>query len=91
MCKKIIKLDTHDGSNNYLEQIEDSNEYRLKTAIASGLRGGTIKENQQFIDPSGGPMIVEGEPLASHSKEIYIVKKIHFDEGPIITLEGLKK
>lgn len=74
--KKIIKLQTHDGSNNYLEQYK-GHVYRLVTQHGF-LRGGEIDENHKFIDPSGGPMIVENCILEGTD---LIVDKIEFKKG----------
>lgn len=57
--KKRIQLPTHDGSNNYLEQVS-GHIYKLKSAI-EWLRMGSTPENKPFVDPSGGPMLIEGE------------------------------
>ena len=84
-----IKLKSHDGSNNYLEEIEGRpNEYRLVTSY-NFLRGGYIGEHQHFIDPSGGPMIVEGEQLDCYGDKSYIVENISVEKGigHIITLK----
>ena len=59
--RKIIKLQTHDGSNNYLEQIK-GHKYKLVTEL-DFLRGGWIDRNRKFIDPSGGPMLIEGDKI----------------------------
>ena len=58
---KIIKLQTHDGSNNYLEQIK-GHVYKLVTQT-DFLRGGELNNGDIFIDPSGGPMIVENNRI----------------------------
>lgn len=81
--KKIIKLWTHDGSNNYLEQYK-GRIYKLVTQY-NFIRGGKIDENHAFIDPSGGPMIVENCILEGTN---WIVDKIEFkkDIGQLITL-----
>lgn len=81
--KKIIKLQTHDGSNNYLEQYK-GHVYKLVTQHGF-LRGGEIDENHKFIDPSGGPMIVENCVLEGTD---WIVDNIEFKKGvgQLITL-----
>ena len=86
---KKIKLQSHDGTNNYLEELEGRpNEYKLVTPI-DFLRGGYIGENQHFIDPSGGPMIVEGKELFCYGDKSYIVDEISSEKGIgcIITLK----
>lgn len=87
-----IKLQSHDGTNNYLEELEGRpNEYHLVTPI-NFLRGGYIGENQQFVDPSGGPMIVEDEKLDCYGDKSYMVENISSEKGIgyIITLREVK-
>ena len=87
-----IKLQSHDGTNNYLEELEGRpDEYHLVTPC-NFLRGGYIGENQQFVDPSGGPMIVENEKLDCYGDKSYMVDKISFEKGIgcIITLRKVK-
>jgi hypothetical protein len=61
--KDIIKLQSKYASdNNYLKKIAGTEKsYELKTEYC--YRAGFISENKAFIDPSGGPMIIEGEYL----------------------------
>lgn len=84
-----IKLQSHDGTNNYLEELEGRpNEYHLVTPY-DFLRGGYIGENQCFVDPSGGPMIVEDEQLSCYGDKSYMVENISSEKGIgcIITLK----
>lgn len=65
--KEIIKLHSRGEVNNYLKKMikPDGSEcktYALKTDIPY-LRVGTVEGGKKFIDPSGGPMIVEGHML----------------------------
>lgn len=88
-----IRLQSHDGTNNYLEELEGRpNEYKLVTPY-DFLRGGYTKENNHFVDPSGGPMIVEGFPLECYGDKSYIVEKISSEKGIgyIITLKETNK
>ena len=88
MVKKI-RLQTHDGSNNYLEEIEGRpNQYKLVCAVDS-LRGGSLPDGKEFIDLSGGPMIVVGNPLECYESVKPKVKNISHEKGIgyIITLE----
>ena len=81
-----IRLRTHDGSNNYLEQIKDRpNTYRLVTSI-NYIRGGQISDGRGFIDPSGGPMLVVGEKIDGTD---YVIESISFEKGVghILTLK----
>ena len=82
---KIIKLHSRDNTNNYLKMLmnpdgSESKTYVLKTDTPSlrvGEVGGTCYIHK-FIDPSGGPMIVEGS-LLEEAKAI--VKSIDFIAG----------
>lgn len=58
--KDIIKLQSRYASdNNYLKKVSGTEKsYELKTEYC--YRAGFINENKAFIDPSGGPMIIEG-------------------------------
>ena len=88
MVKKI-RLQTHDGSKNYLEEIEGRpNQYKLVCAV-DFLRGGSLPDGKEFIDPSGGPMIVVGNPLECYEPVKPKVKSILHEKGVgyIITLE----
>lgn len=61
--KDIIKLQSRYASdNNYLEKIEGTDKsYKLKTEYCYG--AGKTSNGANYIDPSGGPMIIEGEYL----------------------------
>ena len=80
--KEIIKLHSRNGIKNYLERINETNKeksktYVLKTSVPT-LRGGYVNDKQKFIDPAGGPMIVEGQ-LFKEAKAV--VKSIDFIAG----------
>ena len=82
MIKETIKLESRDGAENLLKKLlrkdgEESNTYLLKTN-GSTLRVGTLSTGKKFIDPSGGPMIIEGSKLAEADA---VVKSIDFSEG----------
>lgn len=83
---KIIKLQTHDGSNNYLEQIK-GHVYKLVTQT-DYLMGGELDNGDIFIDPSGGPMLAENHHIAGTD---WIVTKIEFkyNVGYLITLKNV--
>ena len=88
MVKKI-RLQTHDGSKNYLEEIEGRpNQYKLVGAV-DFLRCGSLPDGKEFIDPSGGPMIIVGNPLECYEPVKPKVKSISHEKeiGYIITLE----
>lgn len=78
----IIKLHSRGGSNNYLKKMrrpnsEESKTYVIKTDTPT-LRMGYVDDKRRFIDPSGGPMIVEGSLLEEANA---IVKSIDFVVG----------
>ena len=78
----IIKLHSRGGANNYLKKMkrlngEESKTYVIKTDIPT-LRSGYIEDKRKFIDPSGGPMIVEGSLLEEANA---VVKSIDFVVG----------
>ncbi len=59
----IIKLNSR-RENNYLKKLNradnsESKTYLLKTE-SSTLRSGRFEDGKEFIDPSGGPMIITG-------------------------------
>lgn len=86
--EKILKLPTHDETNNYLEQLE-GNKYVLKTPY-DYMRQGFLDEDTYFIDPSGGPILIVGDKLPGSDK--YFIKSIHHKKhvGFIITLKEEK-
>jgi hypothetical protein len=80
--EKIIKLNSRGGANNYLKMMmkpdgSESETYLIKTDIPT-LRMGYVDEKNKFIDPSGGPMIVEGSLLEEANA---VVKSIDFIVG----------
>lgn len=79
--KDIIKLNSRYKENNYLKILKkpdgsESKTYVLKVSTPY-FRVGTI-DNKRFIDPSGGPMIVEGSRLEEANA---VVKSIDFIMG----------
>jgi len=80
--EKIIKLHSRGGVENYLKMMkkpdgEESKTYLLKTSMPT-LRIGYVDDKHKFIDPSGGPMIVEGSLLEEANAK---VKSIVFVTG----------
>lgn len=81
----IIKLNSRYRAENYLKKLpkpdgSESKTYVLKTDTPSlrvGEVGGTCYIHK-FIDPSGGPMIVEGSRLEEADA---VVKSIDFIMG----------
>ena len=58
--KDEIKLRSRYRTDNRLVKVGERS-YELKTPYC--YRAGSIEGNKSFIDPSGGPMMVEGEFL----------------------------
>lgn len=86
----IIKLNSRGGVNNYLKKVkklngEESQTYLIKTDTPP-LRMGYVDTKRKFVDPSGGPMIIEGSILEEADA---VVKSIDFvsGHGCFITLE----
>lgn len=78
----IIRLHSRGGSNNYLKKMRrpnggESKTYVIKTDTPT-LRMGYVEDKRRFIDPSGGPMIVEGSLLEEANA---VVKSIDFVVG----------
>ena len=93
-----INLLGHDRTvHNKLQKLKD-NKYKIDTEFY--IRTGQLPEGN-FIDFSGGPMLIEGLPIPNRNKLNLKVKKINFkdeDAGGILTisildlgLEGEKK
>mgnify|MGYP000435489499 CR=1 FL=1 len=60
----IIELKSRGEEHNFLKKMkkadgEESKTYVLKTTNFQ-MRAGEVEGNHKFIDPAGGPMIVEG-------------------------------
>lgn len=77
----IIKLNSRGQENNYLKRLKkpdniESKTYALKTSTPY-LRTGEVG-GHNFIDPSGGPMIIEGSLLEEANAK---VKSIDFVIG----------
>lgn len=78
----IIKLRSGYKAVNYLKKMpkpdgSESKTYVLKTDVPT-LRVGEVQGGNKFIDPSGGPMIVEGSLLEEANAK---VKSIDFVTG----------
>lgn len=88
--KEIIKLHSRGEVNNYLKKMlkPDGSEcktYALKTDIPY-LRVGTVEGGKKFIDPSGGPMIVEGHMLEEAGAVVKYIDHV-MGQGYLITFE----
>ena len=80
--KDLIKLNSRDKSENYLKKLikKDDSEsftYVLKTD-SPYIRTGKLNNRNEFIDPSGGPIIVVGDYLEEANA---VVESIDFTEG----------
>lgn len=80
--EKIIKLNSRGEANNYLKIMKksdgsESKTYLIKTDMPI-LKMGYVDDNHKFIDPSGGPMIVEGYLLEEANA---VVNSIDFVTG----------
>lgn len=80
--KDLIKLNSRDKSENYLKKLikngnSESLTYILKTD-SPYIRTGKLNNGSEFIDPSGGPMIVVGDYLEEANA---VVESIDFAEG----------
>lgn len=80
--KDIINLNSRGEETNFLKKLSrkdgsESKTYVLKVSTPY-LRSGKVDGNKNFIDPSGGPMIVEGSYLKEAEA---VVKSINFNTG----------
>lgn len=78
----IIKLNSKGEENNYLKKLkkpngEESKTYVLKVSSPQ-VRVGTTETKNKFIEPTGGPMLVEGFKCAGIDA---VVKSIDFTFG----------
>lgn len=84
----IIKLNSRYGAENYLKKLPKPDGSESKTYVlkidTSTLRMGEVEGGNKFVDPSGGPMIVEGYELEEAKA---VVKSIDFIEGYGCTIE----
>lgn len=81
MKDKIVLRSRYNIRSNVLVKVQ-KNRYRLETQL--NYRTGTVSEGKKFVDPSGGPMIIEGEYLEEVGKT---VKRIDFVQGEDTFLE----
>lgn len=81
MKDKIVLRSRYNTRSNVLVKVQE-NRYRLETQL--NYRTGTVSEGKKFVDPSGGPMIIEGEYLEEVGKT---VKRIDFVQGEGTFLE----
>ena len=78
----VINLNSRGFEKNYLKRLKKPDNSESKTYMLNisnpYLRSGYVDNNKKFIDPSGGPMIVEGERLEEADA---IVESIDFVTG----------
>lgn len=94
MDRKVIKLPSRYGTHNELRQLTPVNDTGVesKTYILKSesdyIRTGYNAEDKIWIDPSGGPMITEGQTIKV-GEESMVIKKIDhiLGQGYIITFE----
>lgn len=80
--RETIKLNSRDSTITLLQLLprkdgEESKTYLLKTS-SNTLRVGNLFDGRKFIDPSGGPMIVERGRLKEANATI---NSVDFIEG----------
>ena len=79
---EIINLKTRYHTKNYLEQYQ-GNTYILRTE-SPYIRAGSTNDGKEFVDPSGGPILIVGEKIGEETiASIGFIK----DVGTVITLE----
>ena len=70
--KDVIKLQSRYGIDNRLVKIEEG-KYKLITPYC--YRSGLVDNNKAFIDPSGGPMLIEGNYVHEANAIIESIEK----------------
>lgn len=86
----MIKLKSRGQEDNYLKKLgkldgSESKTYQLVTSTYH-IREGYTNNNKKFIDPSGGPMIIEGEILEEVGLEVESIDYV-FGKGYMITFK----
>lgn len=78
----IIKLNSKGEENNYLKKLKKTNGEESKTYVlkvsSPQVRVGTTETKNKFIEPTGGPMLIEGFKCADIDA---VVKSIDFTFG----------
>ena len=88
--ENIIKLNSRGEEHNYLRRLakpdgSESCTYMLKTSTYT-MRSGLTDKKKKFIDPLGGPMIVEGEYLEEAEAVVKSIDHV-MGQGYAITFE----
>lgn len=78
---RVVLNSRYNTRSNVLVKVSE-NRYKLETQLS--YRCGRVSANKKFVDPSGGPMIIEGEFLDEVGKT---VKRIDFVQGEGTFLE----
>lgn len=78
---RVVLKSRYNTRSNVLVKVSE-NRYKLETQLS--YRCGKVSANKKFVDPSGGPMIIEGEYLEEVGKT---VKRIDFIQGEGAFLE----
>lgn len=78
---RVVLKSRYNTRSNVLVKVSE-NRYKLETQLS--YRCGKVSANKKFVDPSGGPMIIEGEFLDEVGKT---VKRIDFVQGEGTFLE----
>ena len=88
--KALIELKSRGEEHNCLRRLgkpdgSESHTYMLKTSTYI-IRSGLTDKKKRFIDPSGGPMIVEGEYLEEAGAAVESIDYV-MGRGYAITFE----
>lgn len=88
--KDLIELKSRGEEHNYLRKLKkadgsESMTYLLKTSTYM-MRSGNMPNGKLFIDPAGGPMIVEGEYLEEAEAVVKSIDHV-MGQGYAITFE----
>ena len=88
--KDLIELKSRGEEHNYLRKLKkadgsESMTYLLKTSTYM-MRSGNMPNGKLFIDPAGGPMIIEGEYLEEAEAVVKSIDHV-MGQGYAITFE----
>lgn len=78
---RVVLKSRYNTRSNVLVKVSE-NRYKLETQLS--YRCGKVSADKKFVDPSGGPMIIEGAFLDEVGKT---VKRIDFVQGEGTFLE----
>ena len=78
---RVVLKSRYNTRSNVLVKVSE-NRYKLETQL--NYRCGKVSADKKFVDPSGGPMIIEGEFLDEVGKT---VRRIDFVQGEGTFLE----